>query len=307
MAGRFGSVLTAMVTPFDAEGALDVDAAVALARWLQANGNDGLVVAGTTGEAPTLTDAEHLDLIAAVSEAVTIPVVAGTGSNDTHHAIEMTAKASALGIAGCLVVTPYYNRPSQAGLEAHFKAVAAATALPVIVYDIPIRTGRKVSTDLLLRLARDVTNIVAVKDAAGNPSESAVLLARAPSDLELYSGDDSFTLPSARDRRRRRHRRRHALVGRRAQRDDLVVREGRRRRCTRDERPPARVVRVRDERRHAEPDPDQGDDARARPRGRSVPSPARPCARGHRGARAAGHRQPAAGVTSRAGGSPNRG
>ena len=195
MAGRFGSVLTAMVTPFDAEGALDLDAAVTLARWLQANGNDGLVIAGTTGEAPTLTDAEHLDLLAAVSEAVTIPVVAGTGSNDTHHAIEMTAKASALGIAGCLVVTPYYNRPSQSGLEAHFKAVAAATALPVIVYDIPIRTGRKVSTDLLLRLARDVTNIVAVKDAAGNPSESAVLLARAPSDLELYSGDDSFTLP----------------------------------------------------------------------------------------------------------------
>jgi 4-hydroxy-tetrahydrodipicolinate synthase len=195
MAGRFGSVLSAMVTPFDSEGALDLDAAVALARWLQANGNDGLVVAGTTGEAPTLTDGEHLDLIAAVSEAVTIPVVAGTGSNDTHHAIEMTAKASALGIAGCLVVTPYYNRPSQAGLEAHFKAVAAATALPVIVYDIPIRTGRKISTDLLLRLARDVTNVVAVKDAAGNPSESAVLLARAPSDLELYSGDDSFTLP----------------------------------------------------------------------------------------------------------------
>ena len=97
MAGRFGSVLTAMVTPFDAEGALDLDAAVTLARWLQANGNDGLVIAGTTGEAPTLTDAEHLDLVAAVSEAVTIPVVAGTGSNDTHHAIEMTAKASALG------------------------------------------------------------------------------------------------------------------------------------------------------------------------------------------------------------------
>ena len=158
-------------------------------------GNDGLVIAGTTGEAPTLTDEEQLDLLAAVTEAVTIPVVAGTGSNDTHHAIEMTAKASGLGVAGCLVVTPYYNRPSQAGLEAHFKAVAAATALPVIVYDIPIRTGRKVSTDLLLRLARDVPNIVAVKDAAGNPSESAVLLARAPSGLELYSGDDAFTLP----------------------------------------------------------------------------------------------------------------
>lgn len=195
MAGRFGSVLTAMVTPFDADGALDLDAAVKLARWLEANGNDGLVVAGTTGEAPTLTDPEHLDLIAAVAEAVTIPVVAGTGSNDTAHAIEMTAKASGMGVAGCLVVAPYYNRPSQAGLDAHFRAVAAATALPVLLYDIPIRTGRKVATDTLLRLARDVPNIVGVKDAAGNPPESAVLLARAPGGFELYSGDDAFTLP----------------------------------------------------------------------------------------------------------------
>ena len=195
MAGRFGSVLTAMVTPFDADGALDLDAAVKLARWLEANGNDGLVVAGTTGEAPTLTDAEQLDLLAAVSEAVTIPVVGGTGSNDTHHGIEMTAKASGTGIAGCLVVTPYYNRPSQAGLEAHFRAVAAATALPVILYDIPIRTGRKAATDTLLRLARDVPNIVGVKDAAGNPAETASLIARAPGGFEVYSGDDVFTLP----------------------------------------------------------------------------------------------------------------
>jgi 4-hydroxy-tetrahydrodipicolinate synthase len=195
MAGRFGAVLTAMVTPFDADGALDLDAAVKLARWLEANGNDGLVVAGTTGEAPTLTDAEQLDLLAAVSEAVTIPVVGGTGSNDTHHGIEMTAKASGTGIAGCLVVTPYYNRPSQAGLDAHFRAVAAATALPVIVYDIPIRTGRKAATDTLLRLARDVPNIVGVKDAAGNPAETASLIARAPGGFEVYSGDDAFTLP----------------------------------------------------------------------------------------------------------------
>jgi len=195
MAGRFGAVLTAMVTPFDADGALDLDAAAKLARWLEANGNDGLVVAGTTGEAPTLTDEEQLDLLAAVSEAVTIPVVGGTGSNDTHHGIEMTAKASGTGIAGCLVVTPYYNRPSQAGLEAHFRAVAAATALPVILYDIPIRTGRKAATDTLLRLARDVPNIVGVKDAAGNPAETASLIARAPGGFEVYSGDDPFTLP----------------------------------------------------------------------------------------------------------------
>ena len=195
MAGRFGAVLTAMVTPFDADGALDLDAAVKLACWLEANGNDGLVVAGTTGEAPTLTNEEQLDLLAAVSEAVTIPVVGGTGSNDTHHGIEMTAKASGTGIAACLVVTPYYNRPSQAGLEAHFRAVAAATALPVILYDIPIRTGRKVATDTLLRLARDVPNIVGVKDAAGNPAETASLIARAPGGFEVYSGDDPFTLP----------------------------------------------------------------------------------------------------------------
>ena len=107
----------------------------------------------------------------------------------------MTAKASGTGIAACLVVTPYYNRPSQAGLEAHFRAVAAATALPVILYDIPIRTGRKVATDTLLRLARDVPNIVGVKDAAGNPAETASLIARAPGGFEVYSGDDPFTLP----------------------------------------------------------------------------------------------------------------
>ena len=115
--------------------------------------------------------------------------------NDTHHGIEMTAKASGTGIAACLVVTPYYNRPSQAGLDAHFRAVAAATALPVVLYDIPIRTGRKAATDTLLRLARDVANIVGVKDAASNPAETASLIARAPGGFEVYSGDDAFTLP----------------------------------------------------------------------------------------------------------------
>jgi len=192
---RFGRVLTAMVTPFDERGGLDLDAARDLARWLVAQGNDGLVVAGTTGESPVLSDREKLDLWAAVAEAVTVPVIAGTGSNDTAHSVHLTGEASRLGIAGLLVVTPYYNRPSQRGLEGHFRAVCAATSLPVMLYDIPVRTGRKVSSGLLATLARDVANLVALKDAAGNPGETAAVVASAPSGFEVYSGDDSMTLP----------------------------------------------------------------------------------------------------------------
>lgn len=192
---RFGQVLTAMVTPFDASGALDLDGVWRLAKWLQDNGNDGLVVGGTTGEASTLTDDEKLALFAATAEAVTIPVIAGTGSNDTAHSVHLTKEASKLGIAGILAVGPYYNRPSQAGIEAHMRAVCAATALPVVVYDIPVRTGRKITTATLLKLARDVKNLAALKDAAGNPAETAVLMSQAPVNFELYSGDDGFTLP----------------------------------------------------------------------------------------------------------------
>ncbi len=192
---RFGNVLTAMVTPFDASGALDLDGAQRLAKWLQANGNDGLVIAGTTGEAPVLTDNERLSLFAAVTEAVTIPVIAGTGTNDTLHSIHMTKEASKLGVAGLLVVAPYYNRPPQSGIEAHIRAVAAASDLPIIVYDIPVRTGRKISTSTLLKLAHDVPTVVALKDAAGNPAETANVIAAAPSGFEVYSGDDGLTLP----------------------------------------------------------------------------------------------------------------
>lgn len=192
---RFGRVLTAMVTPFDAEGALDLDAARDLARWLAAQGNDGLVIAGTTGEAPVLTDPERLDLIAAVCEAVTIPVIAGTGTNDTPHSVHMTREAAKLGPAGILAVCPYYNRPSQAGIDGHLRAIAAASDLPVVVYDIPVRTGRKITTDSLLRLAREVPTIVGLKDAAGNPGETARVIAEAPAGYEVYSGDDSLTLP----------------------------------------------------------------------------------------------------------------
>lgn len=192
---HFGSVITAMVTPFSAEGALDVDAAVTLARWLVDHGNDGLVLAGTTGEGPVLSDDEKLDLWRAVADAVSVPVVAGTSSNDTAHSVELTRRAEATGVAGALVVTPYYNRPSQAGLEAHFRAVAAATSLPILIYDIPFRTGRKVSNDVLVRIAREVPNVVGVKDAAVDVAGSAQLVAAAPSGFELYSGSDDQTLP----------------------------------------------------------------------------------------------------------------
>ena len=192
---RFGRVVTAMVTPFNNDGSLNLDGARRLAKWLQDNGNDGLVVAGTTGESPVLTDDERLSLFAAVTEAVTIPVIAGTGTNDTAHSVLMTKEATKLGVAGILAVTPYYNRPPQSGIEGHMRAMATSTNLPVVVYDIPVRTGRKIATSLILKLANEVSNIVALKDAAGNPAESAVLMSQAPAGFELYSGDDGLTLP----------------------------------------------------------------------------------------------------------------
>jgi len=194
VSGRFGAVVTAMVTPFDDDGALDLDAAATVARWLADNGSDGVVVAGTTGEAAVLGDDEKRELWRVVAEAVAIPVIAGAGSNDTRHSVELTRDAERAGVAGVLAVTPYYNRPSQAGIEAHFRAVAEATSLPVLVYDIPSRTGRKVAHDTLLRLAREVPNVVGVKDAAGDVSASARLVAEAPDGFDLYSGEDGLTL-----------------------------------------------------------------------------------------------------------------
>lgn len=190
-----GRVATAMVTPFDDRGELDLDAAVELATWLVENGSDGLVLAGTTGESPTLTESEELVLFRTVREAVSVPVVAGAGSNSTATAVEQTRRATETGVDAILSVAPYYNRPSQAGLEAHFRAVAAATDLPVILYDIPARTGRKIATETVLRLAHEVPNITGLKDAAGDPAETARLIAEAPSGFEVYSGDDPLTLP----------------------------------------------------------------------------------------------------------------
>ncbi|AUH51553.1 4-hydroxy-tetrahydrodipicolinate synthase [Chromobacterium sp. ATCC 53434] len=195
MAKHWGKVLTAMVTPFDDDGRLNLDMACALARRLADDGSDGLVLAATTGEAPALSDDERFELIRAVSEAVSVPVLAGTGSNDTRHALAMTARAEAAGAAGVLLVSPYYNRPPQAGIEAHFRALAAATRLPVMLYDVPGRTGRRVAHDVLLRLFREVDNIVAFKDATGDPAAAARLVAEAGDRFELYSGDDALTLP----------------------------------------------------------------------------------------------------------------
>jgi 4-hydroxy-tetrahydrodipicolinate synthase len=186
-----------MVTPFASDGSLDLDAAATVARHLAATGSDGLVVAGTTGEGPVLTDPERLDLFRAVVEAVTVPVVASTGTNDTAHSVLMTREAAAIGVAGVLAVTPYYNRPSPAGLSAHFRAIAAASDLPVVLYDIPIRSGRRIGPALTLELAHQVPSIVAVKDATGDVAAAATVVAGAPAGFELYSGDDSLTLPFA--------------------------------------------------------------------------------------------------------------
>jgi 4-hydroxy-tetrahydrodipicolinate synthase len=193
--GRFGSVVTAMVTPFTDAGQLDLDAAATVARHLADNGSDAIVVAGSTGEGPVLTDGERIDLVRAVVDATHVPVIASTGTNDTAHSVLMSKEAQAAGAAALLVVTPYYNRPSKAGLSAHFRAVAGATDLPVVLYDIPIRSGRRIGSDLTVQLAREVPSIVAVKDATGDVAAAATVVADSPDGFDVYCGDDALTLP----------------------------------------------------------------------------------------------------------------
>jgi 4-hydroxy-tetrahydrodipicolinate synthase len=188
---RFGPVITAMVTPFDADGRVDLEGAAALGEWLVAQGNDALVLTGSTGEASMLSDDEQVEVWRA---SVSVPLIAGSGTNDTAHAAELTAMAGKAGMDGVLLVTPYYNRPPQSGIEAHFRTVAAATELPVLLYDIPIRSSRKISHEVLVRLAEEVPNIVGLKDAAGNPAETARTVADTPEDFFVYAGDDSMTL-----------------------------------------------------------------------------------------------------------------
>jgi 4-hydroxy-tetrahydrodipicolinate synthase len=197
---RFGEVITAMVTPFSADGSLDPKAARALAARLVDHGSDGLVVCGTTGESPTLSNAEKLELFSAVVEEVgdRATVIAGTGTYNTAESIELTREAADLGVHACLIVTPYYSRPPQNALLAHFTAVADASSVPLIVYDIPSRTGRRVERATMLKLAEH-ERIVAVKDAVGDASETAMLrgdLDRAGwTDFEIYSGDDPLLFP----------------------------------------------------------------------------------------------------------------
>lgn len=192
---RFGSLITAMITPFDDDGRVDLEGAAALAEWLVAQGNDGLVVTGSTGEASMLSDDEQIEVWQVVRAAVDVPLIAGSGTNDTRHACELTSRASDHGIDAVLVVTPYYNRPPQSGIEAHFRAVAGSTDLPVLLYDIPIRSGREISHEVLVRLAREVPNIVGLKDAAANATKTARTVADTPADFEVYAGDDNWTLP----------------------------------------------------------------------------------------------------------------
>lgn len=191
----FGRLVTAMVTPFRADGSLDADGAARLATYLvDEQGNDALVVNGTTGESATTTDAEKERLLRAVVEAVgdRVQVIAGVGTYDTHHTIELARTAEKAGAHGALVVTPYYNKPPQAGLVRHFTAVADATGLPMMVYDIPGRTATAIETETLVRLAEH-ERIVAVKDAKGDIAETSWATRR--TDLAFYSGDDKNTLP----------------------------------------------------------------------------------------------------------------
>ncbi len=194
-APRFGRLVTAMVTPFDEQLALDLDGAVKLGVQLVSSGSTAVVAAGTTGESPVLSDDERRELFRVLAERLTVPVIAGSTTNDTAHSVELTRAAEEAGAAAVLAVTPYYSRPSQTGLARHFAAIAEATSLPVLIYDIPVRTGRKVASGTMIRLAREHSNIVGVKDAAGDVAGTARLLAEAPAGFECYSGEDALTLP----------------------------------------------------------------------------------------------------------------
>ena len=193
---EFGKALTAMVTPFNQQGEVDYQAAKELALRLVENGSDGLVISGTTGESPTLTTEEKLALYTTVVEAVggKATVIAGTGSNDTKKSVELTKEAERTGVDGILAVAPYYNKPPQEGIFRHFKTIAESTALPVMVYNIPGRTGINITPSTMRRLA-EVKNIVALKESAGDLNQAAEMVRVLPKDFLVYSGDDSLTLP----------------------------------------------------------------------------------------------------------------
>ena len=185
----FGRLLTAMVTPFNADGSVNYEKAADLAEWLINNGSDGLVVAGSTGEAATMSAEEKLELFRVVVN------IAGTGSNNTADSVKMTKMAEAMGVDGALIVGPYYNKPTQEGFYQHFAAVAQSTGLPIIVYNVPGRTASNISPAIVARLAADFENIVAIKEAAGNVAQVAELYSVLPEEFTIYSGDDGLILP----------------------------------------------------------------------------------------------------------------
>jgi 4-hydroxy-tetrahydrodipicolinate synthase len=190
----FGRMITAMVTPFDKDGAIDWDGVATLATHLADHGHDAIAVNGTTGEAPTTKTSEKLEIIRVVKAAVgdRVKILTGAGDNETSYTVDQAKRCAEVGADGLLIVTPYYNKPPQAGIEAHFKAVAAATDLPIMMYDIPGRTGVEIEQDTICRLA-EVKNIVALKDAKGNPASTSWVIAR--TGIPVYSGDDILNLP----------------------------------------------------------------------------------------------------------------
>lgn len=193
----FGRLLTAMVTPFNADGSVNYEKAADLAEWLINNGSDGLVVAGSTGEAATMSAEEKLELFRVVVNRINkrVPVIAGTGSNNTADSVKMTKMAEAMGVDGALIVGPYYNKPTQEGFYQHFAAVAQSTGLPIIVYNVPGRTASNISPAIVARLDADFENIVAIKEAAGNVAQVAELYSVLPEEFTIYSGDDGLILP----------------------------------------------------------------------------------------------------------------
>lgn len=192
----FGELLTAMVTPMRQDGAVDFDKAAKLAEYLVHHGSDGVVVCGTTGESPTLAADEKVGLFEAVMQAVgdRAKVIAGTGTYDTRESIELTRRAEGVGVHGIMLVVPYYNRPPQEGLYRHFRAIAESTRLPVMLYNVPSRTGRNLEVETVARLAL-LPNVVAIKEAAGDMEQVTQLRRSTPESFAIYSGEDSLTLP----------------------------------------------------------------------------------------------------------------
>lgn len=193
----FGRLLTAMVTPFNADGSINYEAGADFADWLLANGSDGLVVEGSTGEAATMDMDEKIEFMQTIVARVNgrAKIVAGAGTNCTASTIDLVKKMEACGVDGVLVVGPYYNKPTQEGYYQHFAAVAKATKLPIIVYNVPGRTGGNIAPETVARLAADFSNIVAIKEAAGNVAQTAELYRVLPEDFSIYSGDDGLILP----------------------------------------------------------------------------------------------------------------